>query len=245
MVTNQIGEFPMRWQAHSNYANAPNKPTKCNRLIRLEWLIGWLFLLMVACTQNTQIPGSSTSLVIPTATTIVQVNTIETLIEPTQTATALPSPTAIPIDLYLGDVDRGINCPFITEVAVLVLEQELNLNISVTHFDNADNLFNALTEREVDVTLCYIDPDDRTKMKDYLGHIRQIGSTYWDDQQGKLQIWANGSSKADLRDDMPCVLDFFENLKITDITSDIPAQQWVQNHADQIQGWMSCVPSNN
>lgn len=240
----------MQWQTHSNYPNAPNQPAKFDgliRLIRLSWfmLIGSLFLLMVACTQDTQIPGSSTSLVIPTATTIVSENSTETLSEPTHTPTALPSATAIPIDLYLGDVDRGINCPFITEVAVLVLEQELNLNISVTHFDSADNLFNALAQKEVDLTLCYLDPDDRAKMKDNLGHMRQIGSTYWSDQQGKLQIWANGSSKAHLRDDMPCVLYFFEHLKITDITPDMPAQQWVQNHADQVQSWISCVSSNN
>ena len=235
----------MQWQTHSNYENAPNQRARFNDLIRLSWLIGSLFLFVVGCTQNSsQIPGVSTSLVIPTPTDIGPESTTETLIEVTTTPLTLPTPTPIPIDLYLGDVDRGMSCPFITEVAVLVLEQALNLNISVTHFNHADNLFRALTEQQVDVTLCYIDPDDRIKMKNQLGHIRQIGSTYWTDRQGKLQIWANGTSKANLRDEMPCVLYFFEHLKITDITSNISAQQWIQNHADQVQSWISCVPSN-
>ncbi len=243
----------MQWQTDSNYPNAPNQPAKFSRSIRLISpirlsrfvLIGWLFLFMVGCAQSPQIPGISTSLVIPTPTIIVSEDITSTSSKPTYTPTTLPSPSPILIDLHLGDVNRGMNCPFITEVVLLVLERELNLNISVTHFDSADNLFDALNQREIDLTLCYIDPDDRTRMKDHLGHIRQIGSTYWSDEQGKLQIWANGSSKSYLRDEMSCVLHFFEDLKITDITSNITPQQWVQNHIDQVQTWMSCVPSNN
>ncbi len=241
----------MRLKARSNYPNAPNQKPKFNRSISLRWLIGLIFLLIAGCSQQPPVPGVSTSLVIPTVTnveqdaerTIVIQSATEVSLEP-QIPSLPPSPTPAPVNLRLGYTERGMNCSFITEIVVLILKQELNLNIEVETFNTANDLFTALAEQEIDVTLCYIDPDDRTKMKGRLGCIRQIGVNYWSDGQSKLQIWANGRSKANIRNQMPCALRFFEDLKLTEITfQESVAQAWIQNHANEVQAWISCVPS--
>ena len=175
--------------------------------------------------------------------TIVIQSVTEVSLEP-EISSLPPSPTPAPVNLRLGYTERGMNCSFITEIVVVVLKQELNLNIEVKTFNTANDLFTALAEQEIDVTLCYIDPDDRTKMKGRLGSIRQIGVNYWSDGQSKLQIWANGKSKANIRNQMPCALRFLEDLKLTEITfQESVAQAWIQNHANEVQAWISCVPS--
>ena len=184
-------------------------------------------------------------LVLPT-TTITASAQRTTMIEPT--STTQPSENT----LRLGYVKRGMNCSFITQIVMLVLKKELNsqealgVNVVSISFDTDDELFTALAEKDVDVTLCVIDPNDRTHIKKRLGHIRQIGSYYWSDGHSKLQIWANGAAKAEWRKKNPCLLRFLENLHFKNLVfQGEGANMWLQNHADdQLQTWITCVPEN-
>lgn len=193
-------------------------------------------------------PLPQEQLVLPTSTIIVQLtgDSSTTVIEPT--ATALPSgdeeinlPT-----VALGYITHGMNCPFITQIVAHVLEEELNTAVAIIPFSTNDELFMALSDSTVDLTLCVIDPNDRPKIKKHLGYIRQIGSYYWSDGDSKLQIWANGAAKAELRERNPCLLGFFEDLNFTDIVfQDDDAKGWVANHVnEEVDAWIRCVPEN-
>ena len=157
-----------------------------------------------------------------------------------QAASTIVSTTA---DFRLGYTDRGMNCPLITEIIALILKQEEGVNVESLAYDSADELFAALAQRDVDLTLCYIDPDDRPQIKKRLGDIRQIGSHYWNDGPRKLQIWANGSAKVDLRDKMPCIIHLFEELNLMGLSfqEDNP-KAWLQNYGNEIKNSMNCVP---
>jgi hypothetical protein len=170
---------------------------------------------------------------------------IEESVEPTNepTVTIAPTSTSAPAaDIRLGVLDRGFNCPLITEITTLLLEQQLDVKSEIVSYSTPDELFDGLTNNDVDVSLCFIDPLDRAQIKPRLGHIRQIGSYYWEEEDHKLQVWAYTEAKAKLRKDMPCVLNYFEKLSLTDSEwQEQEANKWVQNHTKQIQEWTTCA----
>lgn len=179
-------------------------------------------------------------LVLPTATTTVQITTR------TQSSLAVvPTATIKEADnvLRLGYVQRGMNCSFITEVAATVLKEKLNVEVDMISFDTDEALFIALAEETIDISLCIIDPNDRRLIRNQLGYIRQIGSHYWSDDTSKLQIWANSSSKAKLREQDVCILRFFEDLALNEIVfQGINAKTWIQAHEEnEVQTWLTCV----
>ena len=93
------------------------------------------------------------------------------------------------------------------------------------------------------VFLCIIDPNDRRLIRNQLGYIRQIGSHYWSDDSSKLQIWANSSSKAKLREQDACILRFFEELSLNEIVfQENSAEMWIQAHEEnEVRTWITCV----
>jgi len=179
-------------------------------------------------------------LVLPTATITAQIMTeTETTVAIEATATVQEADNA----LHLGYIQRGMNCSFITEIAALVLQEKMNVEVNMISFDTDEALFIALAEEQVDVSLCIIDPNDRKLIRNQLGYIRQIGSHYWSDDTSKLQIWANSSSKAKLREQDACILRFFENLSLNEIEfQDNSAEIWLQTHEEnEVQRWLTCV----
>ncbi len=179
-------------------------------------------------------------LVLPTTTTTAQI------VVRTQTSLAVvPTVTVKEADnvLRLGYVQRGMNCPFITEIASTILKDKLNLEVNTLSFETDEALFLALAEEKIDISLCVLDPTDRKLIRNQLGYIRQIGSHYWSDDTSKLQIWANSSSKAKLREQDACILRFFEDLTLNElIFEEKSAETWVQSHAEkEVQTWLSCV----
>lgn len=164
---------------------------------------------------------------------------------PTSTATALPNPptstVAAPVDLRIGYVQRARDCTAMTEIITLFLQERFGLTVVTQQFADPTTLFNALAAQEVDITLCYTDPEDRTLMRDHLGLIRQIGVQHFVGDGYKLQIWANGNSKATLRNDRRCVLDFLEKV---DFTGQDPqgeaAAIWLQKQQALVTSWSTC-----
>lgn len=179
-------------------------------------------------------------LVLPTATTTAQLTT------QTQTTVAIvPSATIQEADnvLRLAYIQRGMNCSFITEIAATILKEKLKVEVDTISFDTDEALFMALAEEQVDLSLCIIDPNDRGLIRNQLGYISQIGSHYWSDDNSKLQIWANSSSKAKLREQDACILRFFEDLSLNEIVfQGISAEMWIQTHEEnEVQTWLTCL----
>lgn len=172
--------------------------------------------------------------------------------EPTDTKsppTATPEPSPTPeADMRLGVAERSIDCEFFTAAIAYVMERDLGLTVQTVGYESADDLFTGLADGEVDVTLCFVDPDDRPQIRgedgERVGYIRQIGAHYWDSGEGKLQIWGNGAAKADLREDQPCILTILENIDIEaeEIATDDP-QEWVNANRSQIRRWITCTPN--
>jgi hypothetical protein len=155
------------------------------------------------------------------------------------------------IDLRFGYSKRGVNCQFFSETIALVLQKELNLNTTLIRFETENELFDALTEGKIDLTLCFIDPLDRVELikPERLGHISQIGAYYWADEHKKLQVWAHSYTKTELRNEMPCVYHFFEKMRFTEITLNeandaLPSEnnplEWYQNHTNEVREWLKC-----
>lgn len=149
------------------------------------------------------------------------------------------------MDLRIGYSNRGVNCQFFSESVALVLQKELNLNTTLIAFETENQLFDALTERKIDLTLCFLDPLDRKQLikPERLGHITQIGTYYWEDEYKKLQVWANAYAKTELRTEMPCVYHFFENISFaeTALNENNPLA-WYQNHTNKVREWLKCTP---
>ncbi|MGB0385453.1 MAG: hypothetical protein ACPGWR_11570 [Ardenticatenaceae bacterium] len=166
-------------------------------------------------------------------------------IEPTVTITANPSQTPSQADLRLGYIDRGLNCPLITEISELVLEQKFGLSVELIEFDTPDELFVTLastTEAErIDLTLCFWDPKDRPYISKYFGFTKQLGGAYWQDNSNKLLIMANAAIVAPLEKEAPCIYAFFQNIKFEEPEFEPQdAAMWINEHRKAIRSWTSC-----
>lgn len=208
-----------------------------------------IFLMMTGCSAAAPLDTTSkesVTLIIATPTAAIDTpGAAEISLEPTAvTASAVSYSEEVAVDLRLGYVERGLNCQFFTELMVVTLEQKQKMNILVAAFETENDLFDALTEQEIDLTFCFADPLDRSQIKPRLGHIRQIGSHYWQSDKVKMQIWANTASKADLRDEEGCVLSFLESLNLSEI-KEIPtdAKAWYQTNPESVSQWLRCTPS--
>lgn len=71
--------------------------------------------------------------------------------------------------------------------------------------------------------------------------MRQLGSAFWDSGNGKLQIWAFGAAKSDLRADHPCAYELLESLTIADgDLNAASADEWLANNAANVDAWTAC-----
>ena len=143
--------------------------------------------------------------------------------------------------LILGITERGHNCALVTAAMAQILIDTQQLAVEQAQFDLPEQLFAALSAGDIDATFCYVDPDDRSLMRQHLGDIRQMGINYYTGDGFKLQIWANSQSKADMRDDLPCVYDLFEKVSLEDESlQNQSVPEWRQQNAAAIATWLDC-----
>lgn len=193
------------------------------------------------------------TLVMPTRSVATPRPTVTTMLISTVPASppapsATPRPSATPpqaVLLTFGVAEREWDCQWATELLTNYLRQHSALAWSMQTYDSADLLFQALANGEIDLTLCFVDPLDRPQIsgdnKDRLGYIRQIGSYYWQEGAQRLQIWAHGAVKAELRTDHACayrLLEKFTLLGSAEIGGDLT--QWQANNTALIQTWEGC-----
>ena len=187
--------------------------------------------------QIERVPSTSDQLV----TDVSELNVAPSSLPDSEIPTPLPTN-----DIRFGVTDRYVDCHASTEITRLVIKQELELESTLHFYDTVDELFMALAQSDIDLTLCYLDPRDRGRIrgenKEIFGkHLTQIGSYYWDVGNSKLQIWSNGQRKASWRTQQPCLVSFLEHIRFTDpsLQQNTP-QVWIQNHADKIRTWVNC-----
>ena len=157
------------------------------------------------------------------------------------------TPTKAPADLRFGVTDRGMNCPLMTEIVARILEEEQGVSVEIVEYETTDELFAALAskEKEIELTLCVADPEDRSYITKHVGYIKQIGDAIWESEEAKWLVMVNGTFLNPLETEMPCVYDFFQKLNFDETDfQEQEAKTWVENHADAIDSWRSCKPSS-
>ncbi|MEZ4660373.1 MAG: hypothetical protein R2911_22680 [Caldilineaceae bacterium] len=207
----------------------------------------------VAAATDTPAPLPPTDTPLPPPTIAPATDTPAPVPPPTDTVAPLPAPTdtAVPaapaaptapqFDIRLASASRRIDCVNMTTIAEQILSSRFQMQVQVLFFDSPTQMFDALAGGTADVTLCYLDPDDRSLMRDRLGLIRQIGVQHDVGADYKLQMWANGAYKAQLRDTRACVLDFLEKVDFTglDVQTQEP-QNWIESHSGELSTWLNC-----
>ena len=169
-------------------------------------------------------------------------------IAPTAPFTPIPIPTEA--DLRLGYIERnGANCGFFTQLMKLILEREAGLVVDIIEFRNIDEFYAMLASTEqrrpIDLTFCFIDPDDRTYIQKYFGYTKLIGSAYWHSAPKRLQIMANASIVAPMKRNRPCLYSLLQNLKLEDIEfQNKTASQWLAENAQVPSTWIDCGLKN-
>ncbi len=149
-------------------------------------------------------------------------------------------------DLRLGYIDRGQNCSLMSQITALALEKQFGLKIEMIEYDSLDELFAKLastnSDEKIDLTLCFLDPVDRSYISKYFGFTKQLGGAYWQDKSNKLLIMANASLVASLQKDQPCIYSFFREIRFqsNEFKETIDASTWIQNNRAKIRRWTTC-----
>ncbi len=185
-------------------------------------------------------PSSIITTALVVATTENATITPTLAIAPTATATSIA-----PVDLRLGYVDRDEHCRLVTELVALVLEQKLGVTVALVHFNSVDDLFTAVASTSanasVELTFCYIDPDDRSYLQAYGSKIRFVGGHYAENKQTRLYAVSNSVIIVPLKEKHPCVHAFLKNLELGDIeTLSQDPTQWLDKNSDRVRDWSQC-----
>lgn len=195
-------------------------------------------------TATLEPPTLTPSSIITTA--LVVAATASATITPTQATAPTATATSIaPVDLRLGYVDRDEHCRLVTELVALVLEQKLGVTVALVHFNSVDDLFTAVasssTNASVELTFCYIDPDDRNYLQAYGSKIRFVGGHYAENKQTRLYAVSNSVIIVPLKEKHPCVHAFLKNLELGDIQA-LPQDpaQWLEKNSERVREWSQC-----
>lgn len=189
----------------------------------------------------------------PTATSAPPTPTTAAIVVAAATATAMPTiamPTATytpeaPAALRIGYTERSVDCKLITDIVQLVLERQMKFHIAVLHFKTTDDLFAALASTtghdRVDLTFCYIDPDDRSYLANYGSNLRFLDGNYG--QNGKQKFYAviNSALITRLRTEQPCMHNFLKKLDFGDMQfQGKDAAQWISENNASVAAWSQC-----
>ena len=196
-------------------------------------------VLVATAAPATMIPAA------PTATLALPTPVPPTLAAAT-VAPATPTETRLgAVDLRLGTVSRTVDCTGVTEIVQLVLEREFGLTAASISFGSVDELFAAVaatdTGERVDLTFCYIDPEDRVYLQTYGSSLRLIGGNYGESTGKRLYAISNSTLIVPLKEQDPCVYTFLKNLTLGE-SQPLPqdAAQWMEENSALIQSWIEC-----
>jgi hypothetical protein len=145
----------------------------------------------------------------------------------------------------LGYLERGDNCVIVATILQRILEQEFNQTIEMVAFTQVDELFRTLAEpnaeSRIDLTPCYIDPDDRDYLPQHFGFIIFVAGVYGKLTDKNHLLVSNGSVKKILQREQPCLYKFLKEFRINDTNlQGVDAAAWIANHNALIRSWITC-----
>jgi len=148
-------------------------------------------------------------------------------------------------DFRLGYVDRGDNCQLVTEIMQLIFERQFKLKIETVAFSEKNALFDALAvtdlQSRVDLTFCYVDPEDRESLQKHFGYVILVGGVYRQSSSKNFIVLSNSAVKAPIERDLPCVYKFLKTIKIDDQNlSGQTADGWLAKNSDLVATWTTC-----
>jgi hypothetical protein len=224
--------------------------------MRKLFIVLILSLLISACGMTQSPTASEIALIIPTPShshsdldshsdsqaTPVHINTPATALpEEAEAITVTPEP-----ELLLGVTDRGMNCPLISQIVANVLEEEAGLSVGIIEYESAEALFASLAgssdQKEIDLTFCFLDPDDRDYLKLYPTDLKQIGEPIWHAEASaeKLLIMVNSSIFAEIHE-KDCLHDILHHLIFDDASfEEQDVERWLETYSELVQSWGSC-----
>ncbi len=153
--------------------------------------------------------------------------------------------TAPPADIRLGETDRAVDCKFVTDIVQLFLERQMKLRVTRVHFNTVNDLFLALASddpnQKIDLTLCYIDPDDRAYLQKYDSTLLFVAGSYAKSDQKRLFVMGNSTMIVQLKTQRPCVYNFLKNLDFGDLQfPEADADQWLARNNGRALAWSQC-----
>lgn len=221
-------------------------------LIRAFWLT-CLFMLSACLPVVTSSPVTEdVVLIIPTPV----------ISEPQVTSTAALSPTPTPsstataeedhtashehISLVLGVFEKEPVCLAMTEILAQLLEKELHTQTEIKLYQrDEDTLYSELASSaekgEVDLTLCFLDPAERSYFSVYAEQLGQIGAPIWDDEQGRLLVIANAKMKTKLEEEQSCIFHLLEHLDFVEYAPEAQSTEgWIKQYRSMWEVWVNC-----
>ena len=190
-------------------------------------------------------PPPTATLAQPTPTLAPQVAIATPVPTVAATATAIVAATATntlapPADIRLGDVDREENCKFFTDIVQLVLTSRLICALRVFICPRVDDLFAALGANEpsasVDITLCYIDPDDRNYLEQYGSSFRLMNGNYAEHNNKKLFVIGNSAFVTQQKMQGSCGYSFLRDFNLTGLPlQGKDAAQWLEQNSEHVK----------
>ncbi len=181
------------------------------------------------------------------APTVNEINTPPAIVT-LPPATAEPTPTTPPaaVDrIRLGTVARSeIDCSFPTAVTAATWQEALGVEILLEEFASPDELFAALTDptdpRHIDVTLCYVDPDDRSYLRQYLGALEITGSAFLEVGDKRLLAIRSTSPAAIGQESRLCINNYLRNQEYAPAVVDGEAAEWLAANRATAVAWFDC-----
>lgn len=184
----------------------------------------------------------------PVAPTLPPATPTALLVAPAATDTTAPPTPPLPQDLIrLGLVERSdANCAFFTEVASAAWQQLLGVTVLVERFATVDELYAALTDpataNPVALTLCYVDPADRTYLRQYPGELSLVGKAFWQTDTNKLFAVRGRFTPSLPEREQRCINNFLANQSYGDGNAlELAPEAWFAANAEQVNGWLDCA----
>jgi hypothetical protein len=164
----------------------------------------------------------------------------------TEPVTATATTAQPRADFRLGYIDRNNDgCSVASNIIAKILQQNFNLTAESTAVNSADELFATLAstniQQRLDLTPCYIDPDDRDFLQKHFGFVILVGGAYTEINGQSHLILVNAAVKKVVQHDLPCVYNFLKQFKVDSADlNNTNADAWLASHADLVRSWTRC-----
>ncbi|MBX3012684.1 MAG: hypothetical protein KF832_14305 [Caldilineaceae bacterium] len=147
----------------------------------------------------------------------------------------------------LGYLESNADCRFFSQLAAHMWPQTTGVAVELSPFANSDLLFAALNAtdpaQQIDLTLCFFDPENRTYLQQYISAFQVIGKTFWRGRGYQLMAVANTRSAYLIRTNQACLYNLIRNQSYADLVVDtLDPAQWLAENQETVTTWAACSP---